>query len=162
MTLKHNLKKFLPAPWWLIFPSLFLILPACRTFTMEAPKDFMVYDKQPEPFRAISAEGVRLKARSIKNEPKGDLALWTEYLEMHLKSKGYLLKEKKEIQNSQGLKGMYLTSLYQYSGQNFAYLAALYVNKDNIFLIESAGTYPDFEKHRDNIIIALKSFRPGS
>jgi len=137
---------------------LIIVNASCINYTINIPDDFVVYDREAH-FKAITADGIRMKIKKIKNEPKGDILLWSRTIELHLKSRGYQIIKNDEIKTVSGLQGRAMLSLFKYHRKDYSYLTAIFVHKKYVYLIESAGPYDIFNNHQKNIYKSIRSFR---
>jgi hypothetical protein len=125
---------------------------------MVVPEKFAPYRKS-SAVKAISADGVRLKVKTIANDPWGDIALWTGTVEMHLKEQGYKTIKSEDISSARNGKGRYILSLYSFQNRDYAYMITLFVQKsalfDRIVVVEAAGPFNAYEKHEAAIQKAI-------
>ena len=132
-----------------------LLLAACRTARMELPAGFAKYKE--EPFRAVSADAVRLRVRSIPNNPRAALDVIQKTMEQHFKNQGYRILRNEAIENKDGLQGrLFLTSIATLNG-SYRYLSVIYPDDERILLLEAAGLKQDFQKHEAALLRKAKT-----
>ena len=147
--------------WWKGALVLLLVLlgGACHP-AMVKPDKFARF--KGGAFKAITADGVRVKVRSLPNEPYGDLKLWSGTVELHLKEQGYRL-QKKEAVTSAGGPGQSLTALYGFRNRDYVYMVNVFVKGTGLFsrviLVEAAGPYEEFQKHEGAIRKSLETLK---
>jgi hypothetical protein len=138
---------------------LLLALAACsRPYQIEAPRDFVVLDRADD-FKAISADGVRLLARAIPNNPRGDLNLWSKTILLQLENQGYTVDKQEHIRAASGQPGQLIASHYLIRNVKYAYWTAVFVRDEKILLIESAAPAEDFAKHEAALRRSLTTVR---
>jgi len=124
---------------------------------MDLPTGFAKY-KGP-PFRAVSADAIRLRLRSIENRPRATLDVLQKTIELHFKNQGYTILKNEAIQNTDGLKGrLFLTSIETLNG-SYRYLCAFFLDGDQVHLIEAAGLAKDFQSHEAELLAKARSLR---
>lgn len=138
---------------------LLALTQSCSSFEISKPEGFAAYQKQRSQFRAISPKGVRFMVKEIRNDPKGNLATWTDIIESHLMNLGYHGIQKQEIKTKQGTKGSLIVSHYNLHNRQYTYLLALFVKEDKIILIQTAGEAKEHQNHSLNIIEAIKTLQ---
>jgi hypothetical protein len=135
-------------------------LSACKApYAMETPASFRKYEDTKE-FKMITANGVMLKAREVDNYPKGDLPFWTDAMGRHLEQRGYVLKETACFTTNAGKKGCTLTFLLPHGTEDWTFSETLFIEEDDIVLVEAAGPYDRFAKIEGELARALKTFEP--
>lgn len=141
-----------------------LLLPAllaaahCKTYTMEAPEDFVVFDRADD-FKAISADGVRIIAREIPNRPRGDLDLWTRAILLQLDGQGYQIAKNEAIRTATGREGRLIESTYLLRNVKYSYWTAIFVKEDVILLVESVAPAEDLAKRESSLRKALRDIK---
>ncbi len=135
------------------------LLVACGPIAhLKRPESFAQYRGAEPHLKIISADGVRMQARRVTNEPKSDAGLWLEGVRQHLKHEGYRIIEEGDVQTKDGQNGRRVLSVYRLGEQDFAYLIAVFVRGDHIFLVEAAGPFSKFSAHKAAIEESLRSF----
>ncbi len=128
------------------------------SYIMDTPTGFAHYHKEKRFLKYISSDGVRIKVSSLRNEPKGDAAMWQNAIEKHLASKGYHLTEKKEIATGENLKGTYSEYLYSYNAEPYIYGIALFEKDEFLFLVETGGPKQKYLARREHVLTAIHTF----
>lgn len=139
-----------------------LTLGACAPrYEMNAPETFKRFD-QRKGFKAITADGVMLKAREVKNYPEGDLPFWTDALQRHLVARGYIQKGKADcFKASSGADGCSLTFLVPHGAEDWAMSETLFIVGTRIVVVEAAGPFDRFAKVEQSLAAALRTFDPA-
>ncbi len=137
-----------------------LVLNGCKTssFTVKTPQGFAVYDREVKIFKAISPDGVRLRAYSRYNEPFGDESMWGETVKTHMISKGYRLVQEKEITAKNNLKGRLFEYSLWFNGEDYRYVITLFVHDKLVYIIETGGPSVYYEKRRSAVMSAIEDF----
>ena len=139
--------------------AVLLFCSACRNYEMQTPKGFVRFDQEKTVIKEISANGVRIKTRKVDNDPPGDLELWSQSVEIHLKGQGYRILKNEPIRTSSNLNGRLFVSMYRHNDRDYSFLTAIFVEGKFVYVIESAGLFAAFSEHEGNIIAAVKSFQ---
>ena len=136
------------------------LLAACKVpYTMDTPKSFRKYE-DTKAFKMITANGVMLKAREVENYPKGDLAFWTDAMGRHLTERGYIRKETHCFKTDAGRDACTLDFLLPYGTEDWAFSSTIFVEGDDIILVEVAGPFERHAEVADEVKAALKTFNP--
>lgn len=139
-----------------------LVIAGCRTdgvnYRIDAPSGFAVYEKDTETFRAISADGVRIRVRRVENNPPGDAAMWGQAIEAHLKNRGYLRVADRQVTARNGLTGTFTEYAYWYNAEEYRYAVTIFVAAENIYLVEAGGIAERYARRREGIIGSLGKF----
>lgn len=145
------------------FALLALVLgSACAPrYEMAAPEAFKRFE-QRSGYKAITADGVMLKAREVKNYPEGDLPFWTDALQRHLVARGYIQKGKTECFKTQkGVDGCTLAFLLPHGAEDWVFAQTVFVQGKRIVLVESAGPFERFARIEAALATAMRTFDPG-
>lgn len=127
---------------------------------MQTPAGFQRYKKSPG-LKMITADGVRLKVREVKNYPLASLAFWEEATERHLLAKGYQRKGKRRFKTQKGLEGATLELLMPRGAKDWVLQETIFVRGDRIWLVEVAGPFDRFAPLEKSLQAALRTFDPG-
>ncbi len=128
---------------------------------VEPPEGFAVYSELPDDaiLSAVSPEGVVYRVRSVENEPRQTLSFWSEALKVHLERGGYALLEPRTIEAPMGA-----VSAFEWvaplGGADWIYLSALADSGGRIIIVEAAGPFDHFQRHRAAIFQSLESLSP--
>lgn len=122
-----------------------LAVSSCRHFDAKAPVGFAYYDDStlglPAPeFRAISADGVRFRVRTVGNEPRGDAALWTAALRRSLERKGYRLSDTASVRTEDGHDLAVVRGVIGLGGIDYGYVIGFHVTGSSVVLAEAGGS----------------------
>ncbi len=151
---------------FILLVCLGLWLGACGpSSTVTTPDNFVSLpeddlDWRPYHYKAVSPDGAVILVREHDNEElSGSLAYWTEALTREIKAeKGYTLRESTELKVG-GLTGNHLRWDALYGGENYRYDIALFVTKDLIITVETAGSAEQYERYSKEFDSAVKSLR---
>jgi len=133
---------------------------ACKApYTMDTPKSFRKFEDTRD-FKMITANGVMLKARQVKNYPRGDLDFWTDAMTRHLLERGYLMKSKNCFTTKAGKKACTLDFALPYGTEDWALSETVFVVGDAIILVEVAGPFERYAKVEGELADAIKTFEP--
>ncbi len=138
-----------------------LLGAGCETIDYNIPEGFARYKREGKQIRAISSDGVVIKASLIENDPYGDSPMWMESVNLYLKSEGYKKLGSREISTVSNMKGIYTEYIYRYYGNNYIYSLTLFADKQQLYLMESGGRESFYKKRRESIITAIKSLKKG-
>ena len=147
---------------FLAFVSLAALGCSSRPFVPATPTSFVELKNQyTYDYRATTPEGVVLGARAIDNDPKGDLAFWSQAVELRLRNLGgYALLEKKDVSCLGGLKGTQLRFGHDEESRPHLYYVTLFVTDKRIYVLEAGGEKSQMERYADAIDWSVRNFRP--
>jgi Domain of unknown function (DUF4349) len=118
-----------------------------------APAGFAAY-KKGRRFQAVSPDDVVYRVRSVRNDPKADLAFWREALRTRMVDAGYHLLAEGDV--TAGARTGALLELGAANGeQDQTYIVALFVEGRHLVLAEATGEATRVKGHRDAILAAL-------
>jgi hypothetical protein len=136
---------------------------ASRPFVPTTPSPFVdLGDKYGEnEYRATTADGVVLSARSFDNDPKGPIDFWSRSVERRMREMGgYALLSKKEVQGAGVLqKGVTFRFGHDEGKQPFLYDLTLFVTGEHVYVLEAGGPKEEVEKQQAQIDRFVSSFR---
>ena len=143
-------------------PLLVMMLVGCSgvPFKMETPPGFVRYEESKD-FRFITADGVRLQGRRVENKPVANLAFWQDALKEHLEKRGYTFQTADCFQTKLGLDGCTLEFAVPSGAEDWTQSETIFVQGDDVLLIEAAGPYERYAPRRAGITQALRSFDPN-
>jgi hypothetical protein len=131
-------------------------------FTLKTPDGFVELDDQKEfAYRATTAQGIVMGVRVEPNRPKGNLAFWTDAIDLKLRNIGYTAAEAAEIKTKSGASGKqlrYKRTLYE---RPHIFWFTVFVTDADVYVIETGGDERDFTKVKDEIVKSLEGFVPG-
>jgi hypothetical protein len=128
------------------------------SYVMDTPDRFAHFDREKKFLKFISSDGVRVKVSSAKNSPYGEVAMWMGAVDNHLKAGGYHKVAVKEIATTGNMKGSLTEYLYRYNAESYVYTLALFADSEYLYIIEAGGVKKDFDRRRDGIFSAIRSF----
>lgn len=134
----------------------------CRTFEATAPHGFAVYENRSlfsNEFKAITADGVRYRVRTVKNEPEGDAALWKQTLVKSLEKKGFRILNSSSLQTEQGRSMQVVNSQLSAGGEDYLYLTAFIVDGKRIILVEAGGPKELMSVHEKGLHNSLRALK---
>jgi hypothetical protein len=138
-------------------------LSACGpTYRMDAPDGFVKYTKGHGDFAWTTADGVRVKAREVKNEPKAELPFWTDATTRHLTARGYTKKVERCFTTRAGQKACTLEWLAPRGNEDWVYAVTIFVTGDRVTLVEAAGPFARYVAVEAKLSKALETFEPGT
>ena len=148
-----------------VLPMLVVFAVSCVTppLTMETPAGFAAFSDDGQ-VRAITPEGVLVRARTVPNDPAQSLEFWAEALERHLVESGYQSIEKDAFTTNVG-EGVLFEWLAPVSEDDWYYLTAIAILGDQIAVVEAAGPSDQYDRYRPAIRASLESLQiqaPGS
>ena len=137
-------------------------LTACGPhYTMDAPPEFVKYQSGHGDFAWTTADGVRVKARDVKNDPKADLPFWVDAVKRHLTARGYAAKSDQCFDTTAGRKACTVEWLVPRGSEDWVFGVTLFVTGDRVTLVEAAGPFPRYHAVEGKLNAALRTFDPG-
>lgn len=135
-----------------------LLLAACgATHHIEAPPSFRAY-AEVDDLRLITADGVRVAAREVDNEPAADLDFWVDAMKRHLDKRGYALSSEDRFTTEGGQKGCTLDFVLPYGAEDWVMSETIFVYGEAVVLVEAAGPFARFQAIAPAYKRALRSF----
>ncbi len=142
----------------------FVVAVACvgcgPKHAMPAPDGFVRYEKRRE-LALITADGIRLKSREVRNYPKADLPFWIDAMKRHLAARGYAIQAERCFQTAQGLPGCTVEFLLPHGAEDWVLSETAFVVGERLVLVEAAGPFDRFSKVQAGLSRSLLSFDPG-
>lgn len=138
---------------------LVLVMIGCVTppIAMDTPEGFATFS-DTDVVRAISPEGVLVRARTVPNDPAQSLEFWAEALERQLTESGYLLVERSDF-TIDATDGVLMEWLAPVSEDDWIYLTAISVMDSQITIVEAAGPTDHYDTYSAAIRRSLESLR---
>ncbi len=124
---------------------------------LDAPPAFRAY-AEADDLRLITADGVRVAAREVDNEPVADLDFWVDAMKRHLDKRGYALSAEDCFTTEAGQKGCTLDFVLPHGAEDWVMSETIFVYGDRVVLIEAAGPFPRFQAIAESYKKALRSF----
>ncbi|MCK9523300.1 MAG: hypothetical protein M0R76_09715 [Proteobacteria bacterium] len=146
--------------FWLA--TLVLIAAGCAAppYRMDIPDAFKQYDTT-QSLKWISADGVMLHTREVKNDPKAPATFWQDALIHHMTAQGYAHSATDCFTTQQGQHACTSTFLLPKGNQDWVLSETLFVGDKKIVLVEVTGEYARYEALADDIATALRTFAPN-
>jgi hypothetical protein len=138
---------------WLALLAVISLWACVHTTPATLPKEFAAYPPD-EAFRAVSPEGIVYRVRHVPNTPYADMAFWKEAMKKRMLDAGYRFGAEGPIQSG-GRQGYLLELTAPYGPQDYGYMIAIFVEKENIQIAEAAGEIRVFAKHRPALMEAM-------
>jgi hypothetical protein len=134
-----------------------LLLAGCATVrpVLEQPKGFAEY-RDETAYRAVSPEGVVLRVRLVDNQPAQTLEFWAEALKTQLAKSGYSPAGEEAVETRSG-KAIILEWVAPVGQEDWIYLTGMALSGSRIAVVEAAGAYPHYKKHRAAILDSLRT-----
>ncbi|MBM4343049.1 MAG: hypothetical protein FJ100_06695 [Deltaproteobacteria bacterium] len=126
-------------------------------YTMTPPEGFVRYEKR-KGLAFITADGVQVRGRTVKNYPKADLPFWADAMERHLVARGYLLHGKTCFKTAAGRDGCTAEFVLPHGGEDWVLAETVFVHGDHLALVEATGPFDRYKKAAPAIAKALQSF----
>jgi hypothetical protein len=138
-------------------PAFLALLSSCATSrpVLAAPRGFAEYRRESVSL-AVSPEGVVLRVRLVDNEPAQTLEFWTEALRTQLEGSGYSRLAEETVETPVG-KAMLLEWTAPVGQEDWIYLTGLALSGSRIAVVEAAGAFPLYRKHRAAILDSLRT-----
>lgn len=128
------------------------------SYTMDAPSAFRRY-AEADALRLITADGIRVAARTVDNEPVADLPFWVDAMKRHLDERGYALTSEQCFETQGGWDGCTLEFLLPYGAEDWVMSETVFVLGEKLLLIEATGPFERFAAVADDYKAALRTVR---
>jgi hypothetical protein len=125
-----------------------------------APEGFSAFRKPRRELRAVSADSVVYRTRTVKEKPKADLAFWQEAMTRRMEDAGYTVAAASTIEAG-GATGALLELTAPWAEADYSYLVAAFPLGGRLVLVEAAGEVTAFAARRDAVIAAVQGARIG-
>ena len=142
--------------------SLAALLEGCTTHTakLDTPGGFAkLEDQKAYTYRATSPQGVVMATRNEPNTMGGDVAFWSESIDLYLAKGGYKKSTEKAIQTAKGLNGKQTRYVATKGGREHHYWVAVFTPKDRVVVIEAGGDAEPFAKAESTVEKAMLSLQ---
>lgn len=133
-------------------------LGCSRNYDMVVSKSFRVYEESRD-LKAITADGVMIKAREVENYPEATLEFWTDAMDRHLEEQGYTRKSKECFKSQTGLAGCRLDYLLPHGPEDWVLSETLFLDGDTVYVVEAAGPFERYAKIETEYAASLRTFR---
>jgi hypothetical protein len=146
---------------------LMLVLTGCGVPRMDVPEGFAPVKRGGRTiirealsgtgsFKAVSPEGMVIRLRSEKNEPRKDLDFWSEALVTQLESEGYKRRgEGVSVSSAAKEKGLYYEWIVPYDNQDYMYVTCVIPIEKRIVILETAADLSLYGTYKDRILACL-------
>ena len=143
-----------------LFIALFLSGACQPVFSLhEPPSTFSQYPEEDERLRLISPEGVKVLIRRRRNYPLGEGDFWREAISGHLQRNGYLERSRSQIvATAQRPEGHAVSFTRPYRGEDWGYLITVFVDGDELILVEMSGLLMRFDAALPELLRSLAGF----
>jgi hypothetical protein len=133
---------------------------ACSSFKATPPKGFAVYE-DGDNYRAVSPDGVVFRVRNVDNEPEATLAFWSEALAKRMTDAGYI-KLGEQAVSARGVDGKLIELAAPLGNRDYSFAIAVFVDGDDVVLVETAGEVALFASKRDDVLAAISALELSS
>ena len=143
--------------------ALSMLTTGCASFAIRTPSGFgQLRDQRPRyEYRAVTAYGVALAVRVVRNSEHGNLDFWSEVVDRHLQHGGnYHASGSTDIHTATGFAGRRLSYTYGDAQTGQTYWVTVFVTDRKVYLVEAGGGTDAFTRARDGVERAVSSFRP--
>jgi hypothetical protein len=123
------------------------------------PASFGALDSGSYDYRAATAHGVVIAARSERNKPRADVDFWSRAVDVRLRRDGYAKTSEAPVATDRGLPGVEMRYTREEEGRAYDYVVALFVKERRVYLVEAAGDKEDFAPARADGEQAIRSLR---
>ncbi len=128
----------------------------CHGARLETPNGFATLDTTDDySYRAASAKGVVIAARTESNDVKANTEFWTEALDAKLREKGYVAESSRVVSTSRGLPGMQIRYSADKNGRAHRYWLTVFTTKKKVYVVEAAGDKEVFDKSEKTVNDAI-------
>lgn len=136
-----------------------VVLMACggAEHRVDAPDAFRAY-AEADDLRLITADGVRVAAREVDNEPVADLDFWVDAMKRHLDKRGYALAAEDCFTTKAGQKGCTLDFVLPNGAEDWVMSETIFVFGEKVVLVEAAGPFDRFQAVAPAYKQSLRSF----
>lgn len=125
---------------------------------MNAPPGFVDVSGGAYDFRAVSADGLVIAGREMKNSPRGDMAFWVKAIENELRfGRGYALLGSRDVKTAKGLLGRELRFGHDEGASPHVYWVAVFVTERKLYVVEAGGTRELVEQNEASLKQAISS-----
>ncbi|NOY26144.1 MAG: DUF4349 domain-containing protein [Oligoflexia bacterium] len=107
-------------------------------------------------FQAVSPDGVAYRVRSVRNQPRSDLAFWREALKNRMEGAGYHVEADQDVLSADGSPGVLLELGAANGEQDQTYLVGLFVDGARLVIVEATGRADRFAQRRDAVLAAVR------
>jgi hypothetical protein len=116
-----------------------------------APDGFSSW-RNPRRFRAVSADGVLYRVRSVAHEPVADVSFWSEAVRERMDAAGYGIVAESAVGG-----GVAIELVSPLGQEDWTYEVAFFLAGDRIVIAEAAGEVSRFEARRGAVRAAMEA-----
>lgn len=124
---------------------------------LATPPSFAKVNGSGYSYRATTAHGVVIAARSESNAPEASLDFWVHAVDLRLKHDGYVPEDDRPLKTDLGLEGRELRYTRDDSGRTTRYWLGIFTTPKRVYLVEAGGDKADFDPAVPAIETALRS-----
>ena len=130
----------------------------CHGARLETPSGFATLDTTDDySYRAASAKGVVIAARTESNDVKANTEFWTEALDAKLREKGYVAESARSVQTAKGFNGQQIRYTADRNGRTHRYWLTVFTTKKKVYVVEAAGDKDSFDKSQKTVDDAIST-----
>lgn len=126
-----------------------------RRVSVSAPEGFSAWRRKGR-FRAVSPDGVLVRARAARHKPRANLAFWREAVRERMVRAGYAVQAEQDLEVD-GVGGALIELAAPLGTEDWSYLVAVFPRGGKVVLFEAAGEVSALDARRDDIMGALNS-----
>jgi hypothetical protein len=149
------------APRWLCVALVAVATAACggQQLQMDTPDGFVRYQKK-DGLAFITADGVRVRSRLVRNYPKADLAFWLDAMEKHLVSRGFVAQPRRCFQTAAGREACTAEFVVPHGAEDWVMAETVMLDGDQLVVLEAAGPFARYQKSAPALAKAYLSLSP--
>jgi hypothetical protein len=135
-----------------------LLLVACsHGGRLDTPAGFAnLGDRADFSYRATSARGVVLAARTEPNDVKANTDFYAEALDLRLRDAGYVAEgQTRKVHTARGLDGTQLRYTTTRDGRPHRYWVTVFATKSKVYVVEAAGDKVPFDAAESTVEKAI-------
>lgn len=111
-------------------------------------------------YRAVTGDDARVWVRRFRDPNAADLAFWAKALEHDfVQQRGYDLVDKGDVKNGDGEPGRWFECAANVRGNRVGYLIAVWVDGDEVLVVEFAAQSDVFAARVESVRKALRTVR---
>ena len=123
------------------------------------PKDFLVLDAK-SGYQAVTGDDARVWIREFDDPNEASLSFWAKAVEHEFtQQRGYDLVAKGTVKNRRGHEGAWFECAANVRGERIGYLVAIWVDGDEVQVVEFAARADVFAERVEAVRAALPTVR---
>lgn len=123
------------------------------------PKDFLVLDATVG-YQAVTGDDARVWIRDFEDPNEASLSFWAKAVEHEFtQQRGYDLVAKGSVKNRRGQEGAWFECAANVGGERIGYLVAIWVDGDEVQVVEFAARAEVFAERVEAVRAALPTVR---